>query len=238
MSILANAIDRYLTTPLIIEERKHLLALVERDPAARLLDCGCGNGAITLKIAEKIGTRELVGIDTVPRRMEQARARGIKVLERDLDEKLPFENESFDVVLAIDVVEHLGNTDGFVKEVHRVLRRGGYIVVATPNLASFSSILYLLVGRQPVEAMVSDEILAGSWNPRWKYRNNLKDGPGHRRIFTEAALRELLKYYGFSVERTLRVGFHPFPFPLAKVMCLIDRWHVNTILMKARKVSK
>jgi methionine biosynthesis protein MetW len=212
------------------------LSLLEENADARLLDLGCGDGKLTLKAAERIGTKKIHGIEIVDEDVERARVNGIDVRHGDLNQRLPFEDNTFDVILVSHVIEHLSNTDTFVKEVHRVLKLGGYSVIATPNLAAFVRILFLLFGKLPPGTDVSDEFHFGGIYSKAQQRDS--PGPGHRRIFTLGALKELLEYYGFKVERVMGIGFFPLPNPLARIMSHIDRRHATDIVMKARKASK
>lgn len=226
-------IFNYLGTQVGSEYRRVILSLLEQNPDAKLLDLGCGNGEFALKVAERIGTREIYGIDIVEENIVKAKAKGIEVYQGDLNDRLPFETESFDVVHANQIIEHLCDTDTFIKEIHRVLRVGGYAIISTPNLASFHSVLFLLFGKQPFPATVRDEVYAGIYSPGAKRIN--AEMPAHRRIFTLGALKELLEYYGFKVEKTIGSGFYPLPAPLAKAICFIDKRHAVHITVKARR---
>lgn len=215
-----------------LETRKIVLELCEPNPEAKLLDCGCRDGEIAMEVAQRIGTREIWGIEIVETDAAKAKVRGIKVARADLNKPFPFESESFDAVHAANIIEHLCDTDTFLKEVYRVLKRGGYFIVSTCNLAAFHNIFFLLLGRQPPSADVSDEFQVGVWSTSMK-RN--AGGPNHRRIFTLRALGELLKCHGFEVEKSVGAGFYPLPLPLARLMCKIDKRHAAYITVKARK---
>ena len=228
----------YLVKQLDLEKAKAVLSLAEENPEANLLDCGCSSGEFTLKLAETVKTRKVYGIDFLEASIKKARAKGIEAYQGDLNQKFPFYDESFDVVLANHVIEHLCHTDLFLKEVYRVLKVGGYTIIATPNLAAFYNTFYLLLGRQPYIAMVSDEVLAGSWMPLKGCISSENHGPAHRRIFTLGALKGLLEYHGFTVERTIGSGFFPLPFPLAKVLCVIDKRHATDIAVKVRRIGE
>ncbi|MCL0057490.1 class I SAM-dependent methyltransferase, partial [Dehalococcoidales bacterium] len=118
-----------------VEARTIVLNLCEKNPDTRLLDVGCGDGEITMKVAERIGTKMIWGIDIVEDSLTKAKAKGIQVVAADLNQPLPLESESFDIVHAANIIEHLSKTDIFLKEVYRVLKPGGYFIISTCNLA-------------------------------------------------------------------------------------------------------
>ena len=121
-------------------------------------------------------------------------SKGIRAVFQDLNsDRLPFQDNYFDLVLLSEVIEHLVNPDNALKEAHRVLKSNGILIVTTPNLSSWMNRVYLLFGYQPPDAETSTQVRVG--NP-WR------DGSlsGHIRPFTVRALKELLIHYGFSVE--------------------------------------
>lgn len=142
---------------------------------------------------------------------------------------------SFDLLVASHVIEHLGDTDLFLKECYRVLKPGGALVMATPNLAAFTNILLLLLGKQPTIAEVSDEALVNTWSPRGSSVERL--GPAHRRLFTRGALRDLLKYYRFKPEQIVMTGFLPLPNLPGKVAATVLPRYAFNITVRARKLT-
>ena len=70
--------------------------------------------------------------------------KGIRCDYIDLNQKLPYGMESFDYVMCIEVIEHLENPHHIVREIARVLRPRGKVVLSTPNIANFYSRLYFL----------------------------------------------------------------------------------------------
>ena len=98
-----------------------------------LADIGCGNGQ-SLNIIKKLGW-ETWGIDPDPKAVEVAKSTGAKVFQSSLpDTGLP--SDYFDVVILNHVIEHLHDPIASFKEVYRILKPGGMIWVATPNLKS------------------------------------------------------------------------------------------------------
>lgn len=107
------------------EEQILPLAAEEMAGATRLLDIGCGEGQVA-RLAKRIGTELVVGIDPTWNQIQIASSRsgGIHVARAGAD-GLPFGDETFDVVVACLVFEHIREVDRAITEVARVLRRGG-----------------------------------------------------------------------------------------------------------------
>jgi SAM-dependent methyltransferase len=99
-----------------------------QDSSSRILDVGCGTGA-NLEMLAQFGESE--GVDVSDDALEFCRRKGLKV-HKGLAEKLPFENESFDLVTALDVVEHLDDDVAGLKEMNRVLKTGGSALIFVP----------------------------------------------------------------------------------------------------------
>ncbi len=123
-----------------------LLRVLEQLPrAVQILELGCGGGALLRELAAR-GFGKLVGLDLARTALVEARQRttpaGLVLAEA---ERLPFRDQSFDVVLAADVIEHVDCVDEHLAEVARVLRKGGLYLVKTPN-RPLAEAYYRLVG--------------------------------------------------------------------------------------------
>jgi SAM-dependent methyltransferase len=109
-------------------------AIVERILArsvpagARILDVGCGTGATTAGL-RRFGP--VVGLDIGPEALRRARARGIPVA-RASAARLPARPASFDLVVALDVLEHLDDDVAAAREMLGALRPGGRLLVTVP----------------------------------------------------------------------------------------------------------
>jgi len=210
-----------------------MLALFDRNPAARLLDVGSADGAITGMFAHRIGTRDVTAMDIVPENIAACEARGYTGVTADITRPFPFPDNTFDVVTASHCIEHVADTDALLREIQRVLRPGGYTVIATPNLAAWHHIGFLLLGFQPTIAEVSDEVLVGTLSPRGSDVGRL--GPAHRRIFTPGALKGLCEHHGLRVDRWIGSGFFPFSGNAARRLAALDRRHPTNICLRATK---
>jgi len=105
---------------------------------ARILDVGCGDGLLECLLAKKMPATHITGIDSSKKAItlaaEKAREQNLSNVDFMISDayKLPFSNETFDAVVSLDVIEHLDDTDAFLKELARVLKPGGTLHVGTP----------------------------------------------------------------------------------------------------------
>jgi len=94
----------------------------------KILDVGCGTGG-NLEMLAKFGAAE--GVDVSDDALEFCRQKGLKV-QKGLAEKMPFADENFDVVTALDVIEHLDDDVAGLREMFRVLKKGGKTLIFVP----------------------------------------------------------------------------------------------------------
>ena len=114
---------------------------------SRVLDLGCGTGELLAYLMrERACTGYGVEIDDA--NVQACVARGVNVIQLNLEEGLAlFADSSFDVVLQIDTLQHLRNTEVMLRETARV---GRTAIVAFPNFAHWPNRLAVLCGRMPV----------------------------------------------------------------------------------------
>ncbi len=114
---------------------------------SRVLDLGCGDGALLAHLQATRGCSGY-GIEISDANVLACVQRGVNVIQLNLDEGLSlFGDQSFDVVLQIDTLQHLRNTETVLRETARVGRIG---IVAFPNFAHWPNRLSVLQGRMPV----------------------------------------------------------------------------------------
>jgi len=135
----------------------HAMKVIGFLKITRVLDLGVGDGSVVKQLVDALGLDCVVyGVDIDERALKQAKERGIIVSKVDLNkDKLPYQDNYFDLVLMEEVIEHLANPDNALEEVRRVLKPGGLFIITTPNLAWWVNRLVLLLGFQPYWTEVS-----------------------------------------------------------------------------------
>ena len=107
-----------------------------------VLDIGAGQGALSKRLQD--AGANVSACDVVP---EQFDVPGVQFRAVTSDGRLPFDDASFDVAIAIEVLEHIDGHDRFFAEVARVLRPGGLVMFTTPNILSLKSrVRFLFTG--------------------------------------------------------------------------------------------
>lgn len=100
------------------------------DRRARILDVGCGTGA-NLVLLSEFGEAE--GVDVSPDALAFCRERGLENVRLGAAESLPYKDNEFDLVTAFDVVEHMDDDVAGLREMRRVLRPGGRLLLFVPT---------------------------------------------------------------------------------------------------------
>jgi methionine biosynthesis protein MetW len=114
---------------------------------ARVLDLGCGNGELLAHLQRAKGCSGY-GVEIADDNVLACTRRGVNVVQLNLEEGLAlFEDQSFDVVLQLQTLQHLRNTEKMLRETARVGRIG---IVSFPNFAHWPNRLSVLQGRMPV----------------------------------------------------------------------------------------
>ena len=112
--------------------RQKILELCDVPDGGRVLDVGCGNGSLINAIRQK-GRVEAHGIDISPNMIEECRKRYAGIhFEVSTGEKIGFADDYFDVLTICCALHHLNNPQKFFEEAHRILKRGGLLIVGEP----------------------------------------------------------------------------------------------------------
>jgi 2-polyprenyl-3-methyl-5-hydroxy-6-metoxy-1,4-benzoquinol methylase len=123
-----------------------VMAALGAEPGDNVLEVGCGSGYYTRALTE-LGAR-VTATDLAPAYVEQARRLASEAKFRVEDaQRLSFPDESFDLVLLTEVIEHVPDADAAVREAARVLRPEGVLAVSTPSRRSYMNAAYALKRR-------------------------------------------------------------------------------------------
>jgi 2-polyprenyl-3-methyl-5-hydroxy-6-metoxy-1,4-benzoquinol methylase len=156
-----------------------------------ILDVGCGEGVLTVEWAERIGDGRVVGIDLDDPKLRaewETRARANLEFRAEEATSLSFEDDSFDMACAIEVLEHVPDPEATVAEMARVARR--HLLVSVP--------------REP--------LWRGLNMARGAYLRDLGNTPGHVNHWSKRAFTELLSRHG-----TVEQARSPFPWTMLLV---------------------
>ena len=115
-----------------------------------VLDVGCGDGQTSGKWLSENGMK-YVGVDISANAVEEAIRSGLEAIKIKDASDLPFPAGSFDVAVCIEVLEHLFDPQGTIKDIIRVLKPGGILVATVPNTVYWRN--------------RADFFLLGRWNP-------------------------------------------------------------------------
>jgi 2-polyprenyl-3-methyl-5-hydroxy-6-metoxy-1,4-benzoquinol methylase len=119
-----------------------ILPLLPRDTRSRILDVGAGQGYLSRRLKD-LG----YDVEACDFRADDFRCPDIPFLKADLNAAIPAGDDTYDCVVSVEVIEHIENHFRFIRELVRVTRPGGLIVITTPNTLSLTSRLhYFLYG--------------------------------------------------------------------------------------------
>ena len=162
------------------EQVRAALLLDMTGEGKQVLDLGCYNGRIGCLL--KAAGNKVFGVDLSEQALRKAKEKGITCLRADASESLPIKDNTFDVVIAAEIIEHVFNLENFIVEIKRVLKTDGFLILSTPNLASLGRRLYLFFGRNPLIEIGTET-----------------ESVGHIRYFVKETIFQLLLRHEFCI---------------------------------------
>jgi methionine biosynthesis protein MetW len=167
-----------------------------------VLDVGCGDGAV----AHFLKTQKLCqvyGVDFSHTALKRASRRGLPVVCGDLSTVLPIKSSSVDTVFFGDVIEHLYFPEVALKEIRRVIKPNGRLILSCPNMGYWRYRLqYLTTGLFPETEWIEPHL----WNSE------------HIRFFNPKLLYDLLSFTGFTPKRFIGVSRRRLDLPLLNLL--------------------
>jgi SAM-dependent methyltransferase len=189
-------------------------------PFNNVLDIGAGNGG-DLKIARAINPdAKLNAVEYYAPYVANLKQFNINIYQLNIEkEKLPFANESMDIIIANQILEHVKELFWILHEISRVLALDGNLIIGVPNLASLHNRFLLLIGRQPTPIQLYS---------------------AHIRGFTISGFDQLLSRCwkgGYDLIQVKGSNFYPFPptlaMPLADIFPSLA-WGITMLYKKRR----
>jgi len=211
----------------------------------KCLDCGANSGYWFEHLSQEIGLtpNRYHGIEWSGPDVEAARQKHINVQQGDLNNPFPFENDTFQCIFALSVLEHLLNGCHFLKESHRTLKPGGKLIILTPNISTYFTAALILAGRMPSSGphpdsnslLKSEEIFkVSSHDLKWDTES---ENPVHRHlvVFSFLTLKKYLNILGYSDVKGYGFGLYPLPNFLQPLAEKIDPYHCHQMVFIAEK---
>jgi 2-polyprenyl-3-methyl-5-hydroxy-6-metoxy-1,4-benzoquinol methylase len=150
----------------------------------RVLELGCAGGATARELKKLLAVERYVGIEVERSIADQAHAHISEVHVADINtadpETIGLKDDSFDLLLALDVLEHLYNPWDILERYGRLLARGGHAVLSIPNIANVSIIRQLAQGQ-------------------WRYQSAGLLDATHVRFFSREGVSQLVSGAGLSL---------------------------------------
>ena len=152
----------------------------------RLLDIGCADGTTTRQIKKILPSVRIVGIDLYKKAIDHAKGKENKIrfIHGDVH-NMPFEDSSFEIMTAVETLEHLDNPNKALAEIYRVLKPNGYLIIGQDTDSLLFRVVWFV------------------WT-RWKGAVWKKS---HISCMKPEELKKALKKQGFKIEKSKKVNF-------------------------------
>jgi 2-polyprenyl-3-methyl-5-hydroxy-6-metoxy-1,4-benzoquinol methylase len=147
-----------------------------------ILDIACNDGELTQNY-KKYGS--VLGIDINKSAVVECKKKGIPCLWSTIEELPQKYNNYFDIIIAGDIIEHIFNTDDFLRNIHKRLKKGGTLLLTTANVASLGRRIMFLFGKNPY-LEYSTELPYKEFNV------------GHIKFYTVENMYDQMKHCGFK----------------------------------------
>ncbi|MCF8069594.1 MAG: class I SAM-dependent methyltransferase [Desulfobacterales bacterium] len=225
-------------------ERAYREIVLSQKDGGSCLDCGASGGHHFWVLHERMKLKKgnYRGIEWDLESVKRAQNKKLNVIQGDLNKPLPYDDNSFQTVFALSVLEHLLNGCQWMREAKRVLAPGGSLVILTPNISTFFTMMLLLGGKMPSSGPHPDsEVLQRNETPFYVSNNQCSDlesdTPVHRHlvVFSYRVLHSYLHQLGFVGIRGYGFGLYPFPNFIQPILERIDPYHCHQMVFAVSK---
>lgn len=202
----------------LIDKKPWFIKFLEKNDI--LLDLGCHNGQNTIKSSKFVKFATGVELDEKALALarfslRQSKIKNVSFKTANLENKLEFENNSFSKILFLDVLEHLHNRSQILREIHRILKSNGVLILGVPN----SQTSWKRLQRSAGICSFSD--------------------PDHKIEFSQSSIRKLLEQTGFKI---IYFGYGKYDTPFKGIIDVAGAISLplyrKITLWRTKKVSK
>ena len=190
--------------------------------ADRILEIGFGEGSTLSYLKSSNRCIWVGGIELSHAAVEKARQKNLDlVLEGNIEDEdidLPFEENYVDVIIVLDVLEHLVDPWSVIHRCHTLLKPGGSLICSIPNVRNFKVVLPLLSGK-------------------WQYSDTGILDKSHLRFFTKKTAIELMECSGMNVDMVRSTGLATGKSAIANIltMSLLKQFFEVQYIIRAKK---
>lgn len=207
----------------------------------KMLDVGCGTGYFSSMLQKKYINAKFSGFDVSHIAIKEGKKLYPKIDLRvvNAEEKFPYATNKFDLVVSGEHIAHLKEVDTYVSEMYRVTAPKGYLLITTPNLASWLNRALLLFGNTPFfmepsfqQTMPSIRILGKT------FPDPSMPPSGHLRLYSAPMLSFLLSLHGWSTVKTWGVSSltHPIVKGVDRLFTRIPNLASGVIILAQKNI--
>src|SRR3989338_6179893 len=172
------------------------------DPSDSILDCGCGDG-LYLKIIKEFSGVNISGFDLNGDSLRMAKGytkdKGVPLVQGRIG-ALPYKDKSFSKIFSTEVLEHIEDHAGALREIFRILKPGGMLIVTVPN---HNYPFFWDPVNWTLEHCLGERIKSGFWAGIWNM---------HLRLYYREEIESLIRQAGFKVASTEFLTHYCVPF--------------------------
>lgn len=180
-----------------LSDIKDELSFINKQPAGKILDVGCGLGFLLSGVSEKF---DKYGVEVSNLACETAQ-KYCKIYNSTLGDA-NFPSNYFDIVVLYHVIEHIENPENLIQEINRILKKGGILILGTPNFECFVA-------------------------KRFKNNFRLLNDKTHISLFSDKSMTKFLNDFGFKIKKIKYPFFKTRHFSLKNILRLIDTSKVS-----------
>ncbi len=219
----------------------YTLGCIPKTGTLKVLDIGCGTG-INSQVISSLG-HDVIGVDISEEAIRKYHSRGFSGHVMDIEKPLEFPDEEFDLVFCSEVIEHLINVKGLIREIYRILRSNGRIIASTPNSFFWLYRVAAIFGypvselQHPKHVQFFSQRSLSALVTEGGFSLILETGRNMYMILPNpklSMLKHLFSFIGFKEEKRFRTNSSFWH--LSNQSCFFNRIFADTLILVAQKL--